>query len=228
MTILEPINCTTCGEMFVPSKPKQVFCSTNCRVKSHQAKKREEEKVNATEFKDLKSKPKHTVEILRELNKDWVILNENMANLSHDKHKLELQKEALILKSEKILKGNQGLIAALSAAVLVGGVALYGMSNDSGENEKNNKVEKIILALLLTLAISGLAFIIASKFGRDMNEKDSKIMSKVDLIMNDVRDIKNKIDIIDIEYTMLKEKIKLVPRYLKETKIETTVKDQIG
>lgn len=225
MTILEPINCITCGEMFVPSKPKQVFCSTNCRVKNHQAKKREEEKVNATEFKDLKSKPKHTVETLRELNKDWVILNENMSNLFHDKQKLELQKEALILKSEKLLKGNQGLIAALSAAVLVGGITLYGMSNKEPEDKNNNRIEKLILALFLTLAISGLAYVVGSKFGRDMNEKDVKIVKKVDEIMKEVEQIKIKIDVIDIEHAMLKEKIKLVPRYLKETKTEVTIKE---
>jgi hypothetical protein len=210
--------------MFVPSLPKQLFCSTNCRVKSHQAKKREEEKVNATEFQDLKSKPKHTVETSRELNKDWVILNENMSNLSHDKRKLELQKEALILKSEKLLKGNQGLIAALSAAVIMGGIVLYGMSNKDDEKENNNKIERIILALFLTLAVSGLAYVIGSNFGKDMNEKDVKIVKKVDEIMKDVEQVKIKIDAIDIEYTMLKEKIKLVPRYLKETKTEVNVK----
>lgn len=224
MTILEPINCATCGEMFVPSLPKQMFCSTNCRVKSHQAKKREEEKVNATEFEDLKSKPKHTVETSRELNKDWVILDENMSNLSHDKHKLELQKEALILKSEKLLKGNQGLIAALSAAVIVGGITLYGMSNKEPEDKSNNRIEKIILALFLTIAVSGLAFVIGSKFGEQMNEKDVRIVKKVEEITKEVEQIKTKIDAIDIEHAMLKEKIKLVPRYLKETKTEVTIK----
>lgn len=219
MTILEPINCATCGEMFVPSLPKQVFCSTNCRVKNHQAKKREEEKVNATEFEDLKSKPKHTVETSRELNKDWVILNKNMSSLSHDKWKLELQKEALILKSEKLLKGNQGLMAALSAAVFVGSIALYGMSKKDSEEKNDNRIEKIILALVLTIAISGLAYVMGSNFGRDMNEKDARIVKKVDEIMKEVEQVKIKIDAIDIEHTMLKEKIKLVPQYLKETTI---------
>lgn len=225
MTILEPINCTTCGEMFVPSSLKQVFCSTNCRVKSHQAKKKEEEKVNANEFENLKSKPKHTVETSREVNKDWTILNQNITNLWLDKQKLGLQKEALILKSEKLLRGNQGLMSALSAAVIMGSIALYGISNkDSGE-KNDNKIEKIILALVLTLAISGLAYVVGSKFGRDMNEKDVRIMKKVDEVIKEIEQVKIKIDAIDIEHTMLKEKIKLVHRYLKETKTESTITD---
>ena len=224
MEVLEPINCITCGEMFVPSKSKQIFCSTNCRVKNHQAKKREEEKNKTTEFENLKSKPKHTVETSRELNRDWVMLDENMSNLSSDKVKLELQKEALILKSEKILTGNQGLIAALSAAVMVGGIVLYGMSSNDDEKENNIKIEKVILALFLTLAISGLAYVIGSKFGKEMNERDTKIVKKVSKIMEEIEEIKIKIDVIDIEHTMLKEKLKLVPRYLKETKVESTTK----
>jgi hypothetical protein len=42
--------------------------------------------------------------------------------------------------------------------------------------------------------------------------------------MEEIEAIKIKIDVIDIEYTMLKEKLKLVPRYLKETKVESTTK----
>lgn len=224
MDVLEPINCITCEKLFVPSKSKQVFCSTNCRVKNHQAKIREEEKVKSTEFENLKSKPKHSIETSRELNKDWVMLDENISNISSDKVKLELQKEALILKSEKILTGNQGLIAALSAAVMVGGIVLYGMSSNDDEKENNIKIEKVILALFLTLAISGLAYVIGSKFGKEMNERDTKIVKKVSKIMEEIEEIKIKIDTIDIEHTMLKEKLKLEPRYLKETKIETTTK----
>ena len=224
MAVLEPINCKSCGGLFVPSKPKQIFCSDNCRVKSYQAKKREEERINATEFEDLKSKPKHTVETSRELNEEWVILSENISILSNDKQKLELQKEALISRSEKILTGNQGLIAALSAAVVVGGIALYGMTNNENEKEKSNGVQKIILALFLTLAISGLAYVIGSKFGREMNEKDAKIVNRVGKIMEEIEIIKIKIDTIDIEHTMLKEKLKSIPRYMKETRIETTTK----
>lgn len=224
MDVLEPINCITCEKLFVPSKSKQIFCSTNCRVKNHQAKIREEEKAKSTEFENLKSKPKHTVETSRELNKDWVMLDENISNLSSEKVKLELQKEALILKSEKILTGNQGLIAALSAAVMVGGIVLYGMTDNDDEKENNIKIEKVILALFLTLAISGLAYVIGSKFGREMNEKDTKIVNRVGRIMEEIEVIKIKIDTIDIEHTMLKEKIKSVPRYLKETKVESTTK----
>lgn len=224
MDVLEPINCITCEKLFVPSKSKQVFCSTNCRVKNHQAKIREEEKVKSTEFENLKSKPKHSIETSRELNKDWVMLDENISNISSDKVKLELQKEALILKSEKILTGNQGLIAALSAAVMVGGIVLYGMSSNDDEKENNIKIEKVILALFLTLAISGLAYVIGSKFGKEMNERDTKIVKKVSKIMEEIEEIKIKIDTIDIEHTMLKEKLKLVPRYLKETKVEITTK----
>ena len=224
MDVLEPINCITCEKLFVPSKSKQIFCSTNCRVKNHQAKIREEEKAKSTEFENLKSKPKHTVETSRELNKNWVMLDENMSNLSSEKVKLELQKEALISKSEKILTGNQGLIAALSAAVMVGGIVLYGMTDNDNEKENNIKIEKVILALFLTLAISGLAYVIGSKFGREMNEKDAKIVNRVGKIIEEIEVIKIKIDTIDIEHTMLKEKIKSVPRYLKETKVESTTK----
>ncbi len=211
--------CPQCNGSFVTTSKFQKFCSTNCRVKNHQQKKKEIQIETQNALTKIRSLPlkKRLTERLIETNPVWLSLDTREDEILKDLTKLNNQKEVLNKKMFKITSAKSPILYSILTTTLatsvIGGIYFINKKQKASKNE-------IIFWFFALLAAVGMGAIIGH-IAKKIDNKSKAVLLKIENINNEIAQINTQITILEYQLQAIKNEKKSVPKILRNVERTT-------